>query len=132
MLELYHYGDSLCSMKVRFCLHEKVVEYTFRYVDLLNWEHLTDTYKKLNPNSMVPTIVHDGNPIIESTIINEYIDEVFDGCSLTSKNPVIRAKMKIWTKLQDDIVHPAIQKLSFFNLLSHCWPRNLIRNWRNG
>ena len=116
MLELYHYGDSLCSMKVRFCLYEKGVKFTSRYVDLLNWEHLTDAYKKLNPNSVVPTIVHDSNTIIESTIINEYIDEVFDGCSLTPKNPVIRAKMKIWTKLQDDIVHPAIQKPTF-NLL---------------
>ena len=116
MLELYHYGDSLCSMKVRFCLYEKGVKFTSRYVDLLNWEHLTDAYKKLNPNSVVPTIVHDNNTIIESTIINEYIDEVFDGCSLTPKNPVIRAKMKIWTKLQDDIVHPAIQKPTF-NLL---------------
>ena len=58
MLELYHYGDSLCSMKVRFGLFEKGVEFKSRYVDLLNWEHLTDKYKKLNPNAVVPTIVH--------------------------------------------------------------------------
>ncbi len=116
MLTLYHYGDSLCSMKTRFCLIEKGVEYTSHFIDLLKWEHLTEEYKKLNPNSVVPTIVHDGVPIIESTIINQYIDEVFDGPALTPKSPLLRARMRIWTKLQDDIVHPAIQKPTF-NLL---------------
>ena len=46
-----------------------------QFVDLLNWEQLTEEYKALNPNSVVPTIVHDGKAIIESSIINEYIDE---------------------------------------------------------
>ena len=116
MLDLYHYGDSLCSMKTRFCLLEKGVAFESHFIDLLKWEHLTEKYKKLNPNSVVPTIVHNGHPIIESTVINQYIDEVFDGPSLTPKSPVLRAKMRIWTKLQDDVVHPAIQKPTF-NLL---------------
>ncbi len=116
MLELYHYGDSLCSMKTRFCLLEKRVAFESHFIDLLKWEHLTKEYKKLNPNSVVPTIVHDGIPIIESTIINQYIDEVFDGPSLTPESALLRAKMRIWTKLQDDMVHPAIQKPTF-NLL---------------
>ena len=116
MLELYHYGDSLCSMKTRLCLLEKGVKFKSCFIDLMNWEHLTEKYKKLNPNSVVPTIVHDGIPIIESTVINQYIDEVFDGPSLTPDDPVARAKMRIWAKMQDDILHPAIQKPTF-NLL---------------
>ncbi len=116
MLELYHYGDSLCSMKARFCLLEKGVEFDSHFVDLMKWEHLTEGYKKLNPNAVVPTIVHDGQAIIESTVINQYIDEVFDGPSLTPEDPALRAQMRILTKLQDDVVHPAIQKPTF-NLL---------------
>jgi glutathione S-transferase len=103
-------------MKTRFCLLEKGVAFESHFIDLLKWEHLTEDYKKLNPNSVVPTIVHDGNPIIESTIINQYIDEVFDGPSLTPNSPISRAKMRVWTKLQDDVIHPAIQKPTF-NLL---------------
>ena len=116
MLKLYHYGDSLCSMKTRFCLLEKGISFESHFVDLMHWEHLTEEYKKLNPNSVVPTIVHDGIPIIESSIINQYIDEVFEGPSLSPENPVERARMRIWCKLQDDVVHPAIQKPTF-NLL---------------
>jgi glutathione S-transferase len=116
MLTLYHYGDSLCSMKTRFCLFEKGVTFESHFIDLLKWEHLTEDYKAINPNSVVPAIVHNNIPIIESTIINQYIDEVFDGPPLTPKSPVLKAKMRIWTKLQDDVVHPAIQKPTF-NLL---------------
>lgn len=116
MLELYHYGDSLCSMKVRLCLIEKGVEYVSKFVDLMKFENLLEDYKKLNPNGVVPTIVHDGTPIIESTVINQYIDEVFDGPRLTPENPIQRARMRVWVKMQDDVVHPAIQKPTF-NLL---------------
>jgi len=116
MLELYHYGDSLCSMKVRLCLIEKGVDYESRFVDLMKFENLKEDYKKLNPNGVVPTIVHDGTPIIESSVINQYIDEVFDGPLLTPEDPAARARMRIWTKLQDDVIHPAVQKPTF-NLL---------------
>lgn len=116
MLELYHYGDSLCSMKVRLCLLEKGVDYQSRFVDLMKFENLTEDYKKLNPNAVVPTIVHDGTPIIESTVINQYVDEVFEGPSLTPEDPISRARMRVWTKLQDDVIHPAVQKPTF-NLL---------------
>ena len=116
MLELYHFGDSLCSMKVRLCLIEKGVSYEPRFVDLMKFENLKEDYKKLNPNGVVPTIVHDGTPIIESSVINQYIDEVFEGPSLTPEDPAIRARMRVWTKLQDDIIHPAVQKPTF-NLL---------------
>lgn len=116
MLDLYHYGDSLCSMKVRLCLFEKGVEFNSKFVDLMKFENLTEDYKKLNPNGVVPTIVHDGTVVIESTVINQYIDEVFDGPSLTPADPGLRAKMRVWSKLQDDVIHPAIQKPTF-NLL---------------
>ena len=116
MLELYHYADSLCSMKVRLCMIEKGVDYESRFVDLMKFENLTEDYKKLNPNAVVPTIVHNGTPIIESTVINQYLDEVFEGPSLTPEDPVSRARMRVWTKLQDDVIHPAVQKPTF-NLL---------------
>lgn len=116
MLTLYHYGGSLCSMKVRLCLAEKECSYDAVYVDLLRFENLKPDYLALNPNGVVPTIVHDGKPVIESSVINEYIDEAFDGPQLVPDKPHNKARMRVWTKLQDDVVHPAIQKPTF-NLL---------------
>ncbi len=34
-------------------------------------------YRKLNPKGVVPTLVHDGKPVIELTLICEYIDRLF-------------------------------------------------------
>lgn len=116
MLTLYHFGDSLCSIKARLCLEEKGVDYEGRFVDLMRFENLQADYLKLNPNGVVPTIVHDGKAVIESTVINEYVDDVFDGPALKPDDPHQRARMRVWTKMQDDIVHPAIQKPTF-NLL---------------
>ena len=77
MLELYHNGMSTCSQKVRFCLAEKGVAWTGHHLDLRAGDQHTPEYLALNPNGVVPTLVDDGDVIIESTIINEYLDEKF-------------------------------------------------------
>lgn len=116
MLKLYHFGDSLCSIKVRYALEEKGLDYEGQFVDLMRFENLDPGYLKLNPNGVVPTIDNDGRVVIESTVINEYVDDVFDGPALKPADPYERARMRIFTKMQDDVVHPAIQKPTF-NLL---------------
>ena len=40
-------------------------------------DQLKPEYLKLNPNAVVPTLVHDGRAIWESSFINEYLDETF-------------------------------------------------------
>jgi glutathione S-transferase len=50
--------------QVRFALGEKGLAGRGHYLDL-------------NPKAVVPTLVHDGRIIVESTVINEYLDEVF-------------------------------------------------------
>ena len=54
---------------------------------------------------MVPTIVHDGTVIIESTVINEYIDEAFPGPTLRPSDAIGRARMRLWTKQLDEGLH---------------------------
>lgn len=101
-IELYHAGLTTCSKKARLCLNEKGLEYTSHYVNLRGFENHTPEYLALNPNGVVPTLIHDGQPVVESTFINEYIDEVFPGPSLTPSDPLLRAKMRSWSKMADD------------------------------
>ena len=77
MLVLYHSGLTTCSRQVRHCLREKGLAYESRYINLLRFEHLSPDYLKLNPNGVVPTLVHDGHVVINSACINEYLDEAF-------------------------------------------------------
>ena len=108
MLTLYHAWGSSCSRRVRFCLAEKELDYESRPMDLFAFEHHSPEYKAINPNGVVPALVHDGTPLVESTIINEYLDEVFPAAPLRPAAPLARAAMRVWTKFIDDVCLPAI------------------------
>ena len=69
MLELYHNGSTVCAAKIRTVLAEKNVPWNGYYLDVLEADQFDPEYLKLNPKAVVPTIVHDGNVVIESTVI---------------------------------------------------------------
>jgi len=113
VLELYHNNLSVCAQKVRIVLAEKGLPWTSRYVSLIKGEQLTPEFKRLNPRSLVPVLVHDGHTIIESSVICAYLDDVAPDPPLTPKSPVERAIMRMWCKLPDDILHMACATVSF-------------------
>ena len=102
MLELYHFWSSVCSVKVRMCLEEKQLTWTSRYIDLFRFDQMKPDYLALNPDGVVPTLVHDGVPICESSIITEYIEEAFDGPRLAPSDPILRARMRHFMRLCDE------------------------------
>jgi glutathione S-transferase len=116
MLELYHSGLTTCSKQVRHCLREKGLAYQSRYVELWRYDNLSPDYLKLNPNGVVPTLVHDGVPIINSFCINEYIEDVFPQPSLRPTDPKERARMRYWAWTADE-VHHAIARLSHAHMM---------------
>ena len=72
MLELYHEFTPVCAQKARLTLAEKGLEWE-SHVMALNGDRLEPAYLRLNPNGVVPTLVHDGNVIVESTVIMHYL-----------------------------------------------------------
>ncbi|HEX2693568.1 MAG TPA: glutathione S-transferase family protein [Gemmatimonadaceae bacterium] len=82
-------------------------------MSLAKGEHLTPQFKKMNPRGLVPVLVHDGNIIIESTVICAYLDEVFPAPPLMPRIPLERATMRLWCKLPDDMLHMACATVSF-------------------
>ena len=114
MLELYHHGSSVCAAKVRFALAEKGVGVDqSHYIDILAGEQFTDEYRAINPKAVVPSLVHDGKILNESTVICEYIDDEFSGPDLIPNDAYGRAQMRMWTKAVDEQLHPACGELTF-------------------
>jgi glutathione S-transferase len=116
MLELYHSGLTTCSKQVRHCLHEKGLKYQSRYVELWRYENLSPEYLKLNPNGVVPTLVHDGVPVINSFCINEYIDDAFPEPPLRPNDLHERARMRYWAWTADE-VHLSLARLTHSMML---------------
>ena len=92
MLTLYHHWDSVCSFKVRMCLIEKQLDYQSRIVDLIQFQNLKPEYIALNPNGVVPTLKDDDQVIIESSIINEYLDDKYGTPSFSPSDPAAKAR----------------------------------------
>ena len=116
MLELYHSGLTTCSKQVRHCLREKGLPYKSRYVELWRYENLSPSYLKLNPNGVVPTLVHDGTPVINSFCINEYIEDAFPDPPLRPADPHERARMRYWAWIADE-VHLQLARLTHARML---------------
>lgn len=113
MLELYHYEPYANSMKVMMCLQEKGAEFTAHYVDLLKFEQHAPEFVALNPNGQVPIVVHDGRVVTESTMINEYLDDVFPDPPLRPADPYDRALMRVFSKLVDEVLMPSVSRLGW-------------------
>ena len=121
-IELYHTAHSTCSQKVRITLAEKGLvrgkDWIEREVDLGKFQQLDPEYLKLNPNGVVPTMVHDGNVLIESSAILEYLDEVFPQPAMMPADAVGRARLRAWMRYIDEVPTVAVRVPSFANLFA--------------
>lgn len=110
MLTLYHAGSSVCSQKARLALAETGLEWDSRNLDLGKGEHQTPEYLSLNPAGVVPTLVHDGAVIRESSVIVEYIDHLAGGRLMPPGAD--GWQVRIWL-IRCIEIHGAINTLSF-------------------
>jgi glutathione S-transferase len=95
-LVLYNAAQSTCSQKVRLSLWEKGIAFQEVKLDLFQGDQLTAEYKQLNPNGVVPTLVHNDQVIIDSSVILEYLDDVFPEVALRPESALVRAQMRVW------------------------------------
>ena len=110
---LHNAPQSTCSQKVRICLWEKGLEFTEKKLDLFSGDQLKPEYKKLNPNGVVPTLVHDGEIILDSSVIIEYLDELFPEPALSPPTAAGRAHMREWMRFFEEVPTPAVRVPSY-------------------
>ena len=106
-------GNSVCAQKVRITMLEKKLDWKTHEVNLFTCEQYSPEYLKLNPKGVVPTLVVDGQPIIESSLICEYLDEKYPNPSLVPKDPYERSRMRLWSKAVDEGLFEGVVELSF-------------------
>lgn len=120
-LKLYQFPESGNSRIVRLVLAEKNLAFERVNINVLKGENRTPEFLKLNPRGKVPVLVHagrDGNvAVYESTVINEYLEDVFPEPSLMPATAAGRARMRLFTHFYDTEVSPAAGPLIIERLL---------------
>ena len=108
MLALYHFGPVANSLTPLLCLLEKALAFDNRVLDSRKWEHHDPAFRAINPEGMVPVLLHDGRVVRESTVINEYLEDVFPEGPLRPADPWLGAEMRVLTKYVDEYFCPAL------------------------
>lgn len=111
---LYNAPQSTCSQRVRFVLHAKGLPFDEHKLDLFSGDQLKPEYLKINPNGVVPTLVHDGGVVTDSSVIMEYLEEVEPSTGvMTPRDPLRRAHMRALLRFIDEMPAPAIRVPSY-------------------
>lgn len=92
-LKLYGYWRSSAAYRVRIALNLKGIEYEQIPVHLVKngGEQHGDPFRTLNPQGLVPVLLHDGRVITQSLAICEYLEETFPQPALLPGSPAERA-----------------------------------------
>ena len=112
-LVLFHGWRSSASRRVRLALAEKGLAYESRIVDMIKGEQHAAEYLTMNPNGVVPTLLHDGRVLYESSVICEYLDECFPAPPIRPADPYQRAVMRNFVRWIDE----------------QCLPKLIVFNW---
>jgi len=113
---LYNSPPSTCSQRVRFVLNAKRLPFEEKKLDLLAGDQLKPEYLALNPNGVVPTLVHEGAVVTDSSVIIEYLDELApEPERFTPADPAERAHMRSLMRFIDEMPAAAV-RVPTFNL----------------
>ena len=95
-LTLYSYWRSSAAYRVRIALNLKGLSYQTIPVHLIKngGEQLSDAYRAINPQGLVPVLLHQDHVLTQSLAICEYLDECFGQYPLLPADSLQRARVR--------------------------------------
>jgi maleylacetoacetate isomerase len=109
MIKMYGFWRSAASFRVRIALNLKGLPYEEEMVDIDAGHQYTASYKAMNPQSAVPSlIIDDGPPLTQSLAILEYLEDVHPAPALLPADARGRARVRSLALLFAADHHPLI------------------------
>ncbi len=95
-LTLYSYWRSSAAYRVRIALNLKGLVFKTIPVHLVRQggEQLGEAYRSINPQGLVPVLLHRGQVLTQSMAICEYLDACFERYPLLPADPLERARVR--------------------------------------
>lgn len=116
-MELFAYYRSTSSYRLRIALALKGLDYQTVPINLLKGEHRQPVYQAINPQGRVPALrTDDGNVLIQSPAIIEYLEERYPVRPLLSDDLITRAHERAVAALIACDIHP-LHNVSVLNQL---------------
>ena len=109
-IHLLNYQFSACSMKTRIYLNLKKIPFTSHQINLSAGENFSEWFQGINPRSLVPVLIHDGEVHIESNDILQYLEGCFKEVPLIPENK--EEQIKELLKFEDNL-HVDIRNITF-------------------
>ena len=120
-MKLYNFFRSSAAFRVRIALNLKNIAYDEAFIHLSKdgGQNRKPEYRAVNPQMKVPALVlDDGDVLIQSLAIIEYLDETHPEPPLLPKDPVARAKVRAVAQIIACDIHP-IDNVAPLRYLKH-------------
>lgn len=103
-------SSSTCpfAQRTRMALLEKNISFDLVEIDLDNKPRW---FLKISPYGKVPILRHNDKVIFESSVINEYLEDVFPQKHLLPDDPAAKAQARIWIDFANVRFIPHVYKL---------------------
>jgi maleylpyruvate isomerase len=105
-MKLYGFFRSGTSHRLRIALNLKGVAHGQVAIDLRREQHLTDDYKAINPQQLVPALDVDGHVMIQSPAIIEWLEERYPDPPLLPALAHDRAHVRALAAIVGCDIHP--------------------------
>lgn len=117
-MKLYNFWRSGTSHRTRIALNLKGLSTEYLAVHLGKNAHLSDDFKAINPQQLVPALVLDeaesgvtgGHTLIQSPAIIEWLEEAYPMPALLPTDPFERAQVRAMAAVVGCDVHPINNK----------------------
>jgi maleylacetoacetate isomerase len=105
-MKLYGFSRSSAAFRVRIALNLKGLAYEDGFIHLRRGEQRGVEYLALNPQGLVPALAADGQTLIQSMAIIEYLDETHPEPPLLPRDPAGRARVRALAEIVACDIHP--------------------------